>query len=237
SEHSNAMAVSGKLTADGHPLLLGGPQTGYNVPQTWMEVGLHGAGYDATGVALAGTPGIEIGVAADGHGWSFTSAEDDNSDWYVEKIDPQGHPGQYFFDGKWKNYKCRPETINVSGGPSTTTQVCESVHGPVYATSGNEAFTVRYSTRENVAQSFVGFGLVAQASSIDAFGKALGNIAFGFNSIYADAAGNIAYWHAGHVPIRPATDNHWFPHPGDGSDEWLGYVPFGQMPQGRNPTQ
>jgi penicillin G amidase len=42
--HSNAVVLSGLLTKDGAPLLLGGPQAQYSAPQTFFEVGLHGAG-------------------------------------------------------------------------------------------------------------------------------------------------------------------------------------------------
>ena len=83
------MIVPGRLTRSGHPLLLGGPQIGHSLPQGFVEIGLHGAGYDVTGVVLAGTPGVEIGV---GHNfaWTVTTGGDDNQDFYAEQLDPTG---------------------------------------------------------------------------------------------------------------------------------------------------
>src|SRR5450755_1855510 len=77
--HSNAILIGKRLTRDGAPLVLGGPQTGYSIPQTFMEIGLHGAGYDVTGATIPGTVAVEIGVGS-GDAWSVTSGGTDNSD-------------------------------------------------------------------------------------------------------------------------------------------------------------
>ena len=54
---------------------------------------------------------------------------------------------------------------------------------------------------------------------------------------YADARGNIAYWHIGRIPIRSAGDNPFLPHVGTGGDEWQGFLPFNQQPHALNPRQ
>ena len=59
---SNAIAISPRLSADGHALLLGGPQMGSTAPSIVHEMGIHGAGYDVTGMNIAGLPGIPVGV-------------------------------------------------------------------------------------------------------------------------------------------------------------------------------
>src|SRR5262249_56707361 len=96
--HSNAVVLSGRLTKDGAPLLLGGPQAQYSAPQTFMEVGLHGASYDVTGVTIPGTVAVQIGVGAQ-HAWSVTSGGTGNSDSYADTIDPAPHPPQYLLAG------------------------------------------------------------------------------------------------------------------------------------------
>ena len=57
------------------------------------------------------------------------------------------------------------------------------------------------------------------------------------NVVYADTGGNIAYTYAGRVPIRAQGDG-CVPSPGwTGDHEWLGYVPFEELPHLYNPPQ
>jgi len=234
--HSNAVVLSGRLTKDGAPLLLGGPQAQYSVPQTFMEVGLHGAGYDVTGVTIPGTVAVEIGVGAR-HAWSLTSGGTDNSDWYADTIDPAGHPGQYLFDGRWHPYACRTETIDVYHRPARHYRVCQGRHGPAYTTSGHTALALRDAGAEGIDGTITGFLGVDAAHSLAQFAGALPRFAGSFNFLYADQAGNIAYWQTGHVPVRAPGDNPFLIHPGTGGDEWRGFLPWPAMPHVINPAQ
>jgi acyl-homoserine lactone acylase PvdQ len=71
---SNALLVSGKDSASGHPLAVMGPQVSYFSPEILMEEDIHGPGIDADGAAF---PGVNLYVEL-GHGtdyaWSATSA-------------------------------------------------------------------------------------------------------------------------------------------------------------------
>jgi penicillin G amidase len=234
--HSNAVVLSGRLTKDGAPLLLGGPQAEYSAPQTFMEVGLHGAGYDVTGVTIPGTVAVEIGVGAR-HAWSLTSGGTDNSDWYADTIDPAGHPGRYLFDGRWHPYACRTETIDVYHRPARYYRVCQGRHGPVYATSGHTALALRDAGAEGIDGTVTGFLAVDAARSLAQFAGALPRFAGSFNFLYADQGGNIAYWQVGHVPVRAPGDDPFLVHPGTGGDEWRGFLPWPAMPHVINPAQ
>jgi len=237
--HSDAVVIGRRLSRDGAPLLLGGPQTGYSVPQTWMEIGLHGAGYDVTGVSIPGTVAVEIGVGS-ADAWSVTSGGTDNSDWYTETVDPARHPGRYLFHSRWVPYRCRTESILVRGHRPQAHRVCESVHGPVYATARTTAFSLEDATRGRVdatVGTFLGIDRTASAVSPKHFAAVLRECPGNFNFLYADAYGNIAYWHTGRIPIRAPRDNPFLPHPGDGSDEWVGFIPFHHLPHVINPAQ
>jgi len=234
--HSNAVVLSGRLTKDGAPLLLGGPQAEYSAPQTFMEIGLHGAGYDVTGVTIPGTAAVEIGVGAH-HAWSVTSGGTDNSDWYADTIDPASHPGQYLFDGRWQPYACRTETIDVYHRPARHYRVCQGRHGPVYAASGHTALALRDAGAEGIDGTITGFLAVDAAHSLPQFAAALPQFGGSLNFLYADQAGTIAYWQAGHVPMRAPGDDPFLIHPGTGGDEWRGFLPWPAMPHVTNPAQ
>jgi penicillin amidase len=57
------------------------------------------------------------------------------------------------------------------------------------------------------------------------------------NFSYADVRGNIGYWVTGKVPVRAKGDGT-VPAPGwDGEHEWIGEVPFEEMPHALNPKR
>jgi penicillin amidase len=74
-----------------------------------------------------------------------------------------------------------------------------------------------------------------RAHSVAEFDAAARQIVTSHNFLYADRAGNIAYWQAGQVPVRPAGYDPRLPLPGTGEAEWTGgIVP---MPVSINPAQ
>jgi penicillin amidase len=232
---SNAIVLGPQMTADGYPLLLHGPQMGYTVPQINHEMGIHGGGFDVTGMEIAGLPAVVIGITSR-HAWTLTSGISDNSDIYVEVLNP-ANPGQYLFQGAWLYFDCRKETIVVRGGPDDVREICESVHGPVLGTAPGRAFTLKIATRGLEVQSYEALLAATRARSVGDLDQALSRAAYNFNFLYADFKGNIAYWHVGKIPIRAAGDNPWLPHDGTGSAEWQGFLPWKEMPHAINPDR
>jgi penicillin amidase len=230
---SNAIAIAPKLSADGHALLLGGPQIGYSAPQLSHEMGIHGAGYDVTGISIAGVPGIAVGVARE-HAWTLTSGVSKNNYIYVERLNAQG---QYTFNGELHPLHCRAEVIAVRGAAPLVRPVCESVHGPVVASVPGMVFTLKTAVRGFELDGMEFFHGMMRARSYKEFERALTQAVYNLNVVYADARGNIAYWHVGRIPVPAATDNVWLPHDGSGTAEWQGLVPFAKMPHALNPSQ
>jgi len=118
---SNAIVVGPALSATGHPILLGGPQTGLNAPNFFWEVGIHDGDYEAEGVIAPAGPGVLIGRGR-GVAMTLTSGIDDAVDTYVETLDPID-PGRYRFRGHSIAFERRTETFKVAGGPDVTLEV------------------------------------------------------------------------------------------------------------------
>ena len=91
---SNNWVVDGTKSATGKPLLANDPHLGIRMPAIWYEIGLRGGGLDVIGFSFPGDPGVVIGhnnyIA-----WGVTNVDADNTDLYLEKLDPTGHPGMY----------------------------------------------------------------------------------------------------------------------------------------------
>jgi penicillin G amidase len=236
---SNAVVIGPRLTTDRRALLLGGPQMGYGTPQVNHEIGIHGAGFDVTGMELAGWPLLPIGVTPT-HAWTLTSGGTDNTDLYVETIRllPGATVPEHLFRGRWTPMDCRTEAFVT--GPR---QLCETGHGPVLSplptapTDGTTAIAVRIAPRGQEMHSYDAWMELGRARDLGEFAAAASEAAYNFNLFYADRRGNIAYWHIGRFPRRAAGDNPFLPHDGSGGAEWQGFMPFSHQPRSVNPDR
>jgi penicillin amidase len=221
---SYAWVVSQAKSAEGFAMLYGGPQMGFSVPEVVHEVQLKdGAGLNVTGMAFAGVPSVLIGhnehVA-----WTSTTATGDNVDSYVETLCDAGAGPQsgYVFNAACAPFEMRLETIAVRGAAPIVLPVLRSVHGPVVATAPGVAFTQQRAHWQRELSAVGGFLGFNRARNLNQFDAAVRLIPTSHNFLYADRVGNIAYWQAGHVPVRPAGFDTRLPLPGDGSAEWPG---------------
>lgn len=232
---SNAIVLAPELTVARTPLLLGGPQMGYSAPQINHEIGLHGGGFEISGMTIIGFPLIPIGVG-DGLAWTLTSGGTDNTDIFAEAVDP-ADPTRYLFNGESLPFVCRVEEIPVAGADPVSHTVCTTVHGPVLAVAGSTAYTLKSVTTGKELISLDAWMRLGGVSDLAGFEEQLDDIAYNFNVLYADDDGNIAYWHIGHIPIRAPGVDPRFPTPGTGEAEWQGTIPFASMPHSLNPDQ
>lgn len=234
---SYAWAVDGQKSELGVPMLVGGPQMGYSVPHIAHEIGIHGAGFDAVGMAFAGAPAVLIGTNED-LAWTSTSGIGDQVDIYIEFLNP-ANPHQYWYNGAWRDMESRVETINVAGADPVELTVYRTVHGPVFAwdLANNTAMSQRRSHWNQELNTWAAFIEFDRARNVADFARGVDMIVTSHNFIYADRAGNIAYWQGGRQPIRPRGYDPRLPLPGNGQAEWEGILPREQMPFVQNPAQ
>jgi penicillin amidase len=99
----------------------------------------------------------------------------------------------------------------VRGAAPVVRALCESVHGPVIASLPGMVFTLKTAVRGFEVEGMEAFHHMMRATSYTEFDQAVAGAIYNFNVLYADARGNIAYWHAGRIP-QPATgDPLWLP--------------------------
>src|SRR5437879_3082386 len=244
---SNAILVSGALSATGNPILLGGPQVGYAIPSFFFAVGLHAPGLDAVGVVPPAGRGIVIGRTQH-FAYTIPSGISDQVDTYREALNPT-NAKKYLFDGAYENMTCRTETFTVqeppppagSGGAPMTVQreFCRTRHGPVFFSdpAGGAAFSHAYAHRNLELLSSANWLRMAQAANLTEFKALVDGESMSFNYHFADTSGPIAYFHAGVRPLRPPRSDPRFPLIGTGSQEWQGFLPKDQMPGIVNPAQ
>jgi penicillin amidase len=258
---SNAWAVSPSKSTTGGALLWGAPQVSYYVPQVVDELEISGGLTHVRGMSVPGAgPAVVIGYTP--HlSWSITTAQDDQVETYIDRIRSSdgGRTYEYFWRGGWHAVEQRTETIRTrtsAPGPlpappvvytTRTATFYRTLHGPP---GGELPCTVGYmDTSAGVsyckARAFWGSELLtgvaivdlAQATDLAGAGAALRKGVVGFNFIYADADGHIAYWHTGRIPLRVHGHDPRLPAPGDGSFDWRGYLDPRLWPHVVDPAQ
>lgn len=158
-------------------------------------------------------------------GWMHTSGRADVADVYKETIEKKGDELFSLYDGKLMPVKTRQITIrykqgNSLGAQQFTTYV--SHHGPVMGSRDGQWLSLREHNRslDALLQSW----LRTKANGFETFKKVMDlRSNTSDNTVFADANGNIAYWHGNYVPRRnPKFD---FSQPLDGSmsaTDWKG---------------
>jgi len=253
---SNNWVIGGSHTESGLPVLANDPHLAIQMPSIWYQNGLHcteatdDCPYQLMGFSFAGTPGVVIGHN-DRIAWGVTNQSVDTEDLFIEKINPD-NPTEYEYRGEWVGMEVRPETIVVASGEDITYDVMVTRHGPIISDTyfeeppfvGSalelpETYAVSFAWRtlqpSTLVEALLG---VNRATDYDEFRAALSKWDIAAqNVVYADVDGNIAYQSTGEVPIRAAGDGSW-PVPGwTGDHEWIGVVPFEEMPRMYNPSR
>jgi penicillin amidase len=236
---SNAIAVAPRRSADHHALLWGAPQEGFTTPSVDGEEYLHAPGYDAGGMDITGEPYILIGRNAN-IAWTTTSEElVDQRIYFEHNVNFAANPPTYEFDGKQVPMTAIPETIDVAGQPPVSFTVLRTIDGPVVFADPADgiAISLRFASWNRETGTLTGFSQLGGDANLAQFRHSMSLITTLHNFLYADRAGNIAYFGDGLVPIEPRGVDPRLPGVGDGTQQWTGFVPFAQMPHSVNPSQ
>jgi acyl-homoserine lactone acylase PvdQ len=249
---SNAVLVSGRRSASGHPLMVAGPQVAYFNPQILMEEDVHapasaaGPGIDAQGASFIGINlYVQLGRGRD-YAWSATSAGQDNIDTFALSLcEPGG--GRPTLKSTHYSYRgsCLPIEVlekqnswQPSLGDDTPagTQTLRAERTKLGLVAGRGTvhgkpviFTKLRSTYFHEVDSAAGFkdfndpGLIRDPVS---FQRAASKIGYTFNWFYSDPQ-HIAYFNSGDNPVRAKRVDHAFPVRARRSTEWRGWNPDG----------
>lgn len=259
---SNALLVSGKHTASGHPVAVFGPQTGYFAPQLLMLQEIQGPGISARGASFAGVGMyVQLGRGQD-YSWSATSMRPGHHRHLRGRAVQRGRLRAHQGLGLLPLPRCvRPHGEagahqlleahhrRPDGGLPYRMQVFRTKYGIVThrATLDGKpvAYTAQRSTYRHEADSIIGFQMFNDPSYVrDAktFQQAAEHIGYAFNWFYADSR-DIAYYNSGLNPVRNPDVDPSLPVKADDAYEWKGhdpatntseYTPSAQHPQSVN---
>jgi penicillin amidase len=235
AEGSNNWVVAPSRTATGRPILGSDPHRAHALPSLRRIVHLTGPDIDAIGVNEPAMPGISMGhnaVAA----FALTIFPMDQEDLYVYETSPDD-PELYRYGTGWERMRVVHETIDVKGAGPQPAVLKFTRHGPVIFedAAARRAYAVRSVWFEPGASAYFTSLAYMGATSPDAFAGAIAGWSVpSVNHVYADTAGNIAWFASGRAPIRPNWDG-LLPVPGDGRYEWAGFYGTADLPRSVNP--
>jgi penicillin amidase len=245
-EGSNAWAVSGSRTASGKPLLAGDPHIGFAVPSVWYEAHLSYPGFELYGHHQALNPLASLGHNLD-FGWSITMFQNDDIDLIAEKLNPDNN-NQVWYQDRWVELQSRSEQIEVKGEAPVTLILRRSPHGPIIndalATlagedAGKTPIAMWWAFLETENPILDAFYQLNRADTLVKARAASEKIhAPGLNIVWANASGDIGWWAAAKLPMRPSGVDPTFILDGSSFEaDKLGFVSFTDNPQEENPTR
>ncbi|WP_225822140.1 penicillin acylase family protein [Streptomyces naphthomycinicus] len=233
---SNALVVSGKHTASGHPVAVFGPQTGYFAPQLLLLQEIQGPGISARGASFAGlSMYVELGRGQD-YSWSATTSGQDIIDTYAVELCQDDY--HYLYHGtctamekiEQKN-AWKPTTADGTAEGSYTMRAWRTKYGPVAyrATVGGKkvAYTTLRSSYLHEADSIIGFQMLNDPDFVKGpgdFESAAQHINYTFNWFYADSQ-HTAYYNSGDNPVRASGVDTEFPVWAQPAYEWRNWDP------------
>jgi acyl-homoserine lactone acylase PvdQ len=239
---SNALLVSARESASGHPLAVFGPQVAYFSPQILMEEDVHAPTIDARGAAFPGVNlYVQLGRGRD-YAFSATSAGQDIIDTFaLDLCEPGGGrptltSTHYIFRGEClpievleRTDSWSPTLADATPSGSQTLRAERTRLGLVSARATIKGKPVIYTRLRSTylheidsARGFSDFNDPAKMRDARDFQRAASKIGYTFNWLYADDR-DIAYFNSGDNPQRAKGVDGQLPV--HGSHEWRGYVP------------
>ena len=234
---SNGIAIAPSNTAGKKALLLINPHTSFYFRSELQMTS--DEGLNAYGAVTWGQFFVYQGFN-ERLGWMHTSSAVDAIDHFNESVAKKGDRYVYRHGNEERPMLVKNITLKVKTNGSVSDRTIATYrthHGPVIASSdGGKWLTIGLMHRpvEALMQSYGR----TKSKTYDEFKKVMELQANSSNAtLFADADGNIAYFHPNFVPKRdPKFD---WTEPVDGSDpasDWKGILSFNELPHLKNPS-
>ena len=233
---SNGIAIAPKNTLDGHALLWINPHTSFYFRSELQMTS--DEGLNAYGAVTWGQFFVYQGFNPT-CGWMHTSSGVDNIDEFLETPVKRGGRMYYRYGAKTLPMASRPITVRYrtsNGMASRTFTGYFTQHGPIVRDTAGRwvSYAMMFQPINALIQSYSR----TKARDMAEFEKIMElHTNSSNNTVFADAKGNIAYFHSNYIPRRDTSFN-WL-EPVDGSNPataYHGVLSIAQTPNAINPS-
>ena len=240
---SNEWVVAGSRTVTGKPILANDPHLELAAPILWYLARIVTPEGSVKGATVAGAPVVLLGQN-DNIAWGFTTADTDTQDLFMETVD-SADPKKYLTADGSEPFGTREETIRVKNGADIKLVVRSTRHGPVLSDVSADLADVA-GPGKAAALAFTGlsdrdtsFEAVMRLDAARNWGEFLDAMRLyqtpTQNIVYADVSGDIGFFSPGLVPLRKSGDGLAPVDGATGAFDWIGMIPFEELPQLHNP--
>lgn len=204
---SNGIAIAGELTQSGNAMLLINPHTSF-----FFRGEVHAVseeGLNAYGAVTWGQFFVYQGFN-ETTGWMHTSTYTDVIDEFRETIEQQGDTLMYQYGDEWRPVETYEVTLNYKDGDGLqqrTFPAYRTHHGPITHQEDGQwvATALMWEPVQALEQSYTR----TKQSGYAGFRRMMDiRTNSSNNTVYADAGGNIAYFHGNFIPRRDTTFNY-----------------------------
>jgi acyl-homoserine lactone acylase PvdQ len=219
---SNGIAISGDLTQSGNAMLLINPHTSF-----YFRGEVHAVseeGLNAYGAVTWGQFFIYQGFN-EKTGWMHTSTYTDVIDEFVETVLEMDGGLYYQYGEELRPVEVREVTLKYKAGDTLrekTFPYYRTHHGPITHMEGDRvvASAMMWEPEKALEQSFIR----TKQEGYEGFRKMMDiRTNSSNNTVYADADGNIAYFHGNFIPVRDTQFDYTKPVEGNDPDtDWKG---------------
>ena len=233
---SNGVAIAPSHTLDHHALLYINPHTSFYFRSELQMTS--DEGLDAYGAVTWGQFFIYQGFNATA-GWMHTSSGVDNIDEFLETITKKGD--RYYYRHGNDELPVRTEQITIpyktaTGMASRTFTAYYTMHGPVERKVGDRWVSISLM-KDHIHALIQSYGRT-KATDYASFAKFMAlHTNSSNNTIFADAKGDIAYFHSNYIPRRDTSFD--WTKPVDGSNpatDYHGVLSLAETPGLLNPA-
>jgi len=232
---SNGIAISGDLTESGDAMLLINPHTSFYFRGEVHVVSEEGL--NAYGAVTWGQFFVYQGFN-EKTGWMHTSTYTDVIDEFKETIKEEDGKMTYQYGEEWRPVEKSEVTLKYKEGTvmkEKTFPMYHTHHGPITHKIGDQwtATALMWEPVKALEQSYIR----SKQDGLEGFDKMMDiKTNSSNNTVYADADGNIAYYHGNFIPRRDVSYDYTKPVDGSNPDtDWDGLHPVDEAIVVTNP--
>lgn len=230
---SNNWAVGPTRSVTEAPIIAGDMHLSLWLPSIWYEVHMVSPGMNTYGVTIPGAP-LPVEAFNEHVGWAFTNTGSDQIDHLKLTLNDAGN--QYLYNGAYRDLTLDIDTFRVKGAAPVVDTLFYAHWGPV-TIDDEEAIALNWVAHDS-SRTLLALWNMNRARSFDEFQDATRYWDTPMqNIIYGDVDGNIAIRATGYLPIRKAGHGMGLLDGSTDAFEWIGRVPFDELPYSFNPAQ